>query len=519
MKVSLFEIWKFQRKILRGSVFLQLVISVILASLDVLQIFLLAIIFSGKRTFIFFDQIIEINKYLSEEDLFVGVSVALILKYAISFLVTKRSYILNFHFQRMLTNRLLTEHHNKPLATLVNADVRKALKLCQKDADEVCYQIFNQLIFIYVDLLVFVGLIFALLITSPINTIFLISVIVLYFIVSYKIRGNYLNMVLEKKSEYETEKFDVLSEAIKNSIQAKYFKSQDYFQNKLSRVTENLSFISIKEYLIRDSEKYLFELLLILALIYIALNSKDSYDAAFFLIATLKIGMSFLKLLNYLNQLKQNNIKFNSINKAFKSDICNATNLKHYTHIDRLEYHGLIRFDVKDNGIYLIKGKSGSGKTSIINELVGFKNNVNSTISINDSASNLSGVIVGLCSQDKNILIDSVKNNITYGKVLNEIKFEKSLQFSALAKFDVNRYLDLGIASVSGGEAQRICLARAFYNNESNVYILDEPLTGLDPENIKLIVQNIIDLSKSNFIFIIAHDTFFDEHAKLIWCT
>jgi ABC-type transport system involved in cytochrome bd biosynthesis fused ATPase/permease subunit len=253
-----------------------------------------------------------------------------------------------------------------------------------------------------------------------------------------------------------------------------------------------------------------------LALIYIALNSKDSYDAAFFLIATLKIGMSFLKLLNYFNQLKQNNIKFNSINKAFKSDICGSTNLKYPTHIDRLEYHGLIRVDVKDHGIYLIKGKSGSGKTSIINELVGFKNNVNSTIKINGSASNLSGVIVGLCSQDKNILIDSVKNNITYGKSLNKLKFEKSLQFSALDKFDVDRYLDLGIASVSGGEAQRICLARAFYHNESNVYILDEPLTGLDPYNIELVVRNIIDLSKYNIIFIIAHDNFFDEHAKLI---
>jgi ABC-type multidrug transport system fused ATPase/permease subunit len=516
MNLSLFEIWKFQRKILRESVYSQIIISAILASLDVLQIFILAIIFSSKRSFNFFDQVIEVNDYLLEEDLFIAATLALIFKYGISFLVIKRSYILNFNFQRMLTNRLLTAQYNKPLARLANEDARKVLKLCQKDADEVCYQIFNQLIFIYLDIFVFAGLIIALIIISPINTIFFILVILVYFLLSYKIRGNLLNKVLERKNEYEAQKFDVLSEAIKNSIQAKYFKSEDYFQNKLNGVTEKLSFISIKEYLIRDSEKYLFEFLLILALIYIALNSKDSYDATFFLIATLKIGMSFLKLLNYFNQLKQNHIKLSGIKKALLRPVYNTTNLKHLTQIDRLKYDGLINFDIKDNGIYLLKGKSGSGKTSIINELIGFKNNINSTISINDSASTLSGSIAGLCSQDKNILIDTVKNNITYGKSLNKIKFEKSLQFSALDKFDVNRYLDLGIASVSGGEAQRICLARAFYHNESNVYILDEPLTGLDPEIIKVIVQNIIDLSKYNIIFMIAHDNFFDEHAKLI---
>lgn len=516
MNINVKTIIDFQNKILNGAFKYQIFIAFLLAALDVIQVFLLSVIFSSRKDFIFFGISLKLDEYSNDLNLYYAISITLVIKYLVSFLVNKKSHKINFNFQKNLSNNLLKSHYGESIEKLIKVNIRKKLKLYQKDSDDVCYQIFNQIIYIYVEILVLIGLLFAMLYLSTVSTVILIISVAAFFLINHKIKGRFLNSTLEIKNNIEIEKFEILSEAINNSVNAKYFYAQEYFINKLEKITQKLSNISIKEYLIRDAEKYIFELCLILLLVYIASNSNNIYSSTFILISMLKIGMSSIKLSNYTNQVKQNILKFNELLSVINTAVYSSSIKSEQLKINKIEYSGNINFKIGSAGIYLIKGKSGSGKTTLLNELLGFNSSILSEIKINGIKRNLSGVSVGLCPQDKKILIDSVRANITFDKRLEDKKFKEGIEFSSLQGFDLDRYLPLGASSISGGEAQRICLARAFYNNQSNIFLLDEPLTGLDSANIKNIYNNIIDHSKNNIFIIVSHDSTFDDKAKLI---
>ena len=59
---------------------------------------------------------------------------------------------------------------------------------------------------------------------------------------------------------------------------------------------------------------------------------------------------------------------------------------------------------------------------------------------------------------------------------------------------------------LSGGQIQRISLARVFYNNR-NILIFDEPTNNLDSKNKKIILENILKLKKDRIIIILSHDS------------
>src|SRR5690606_23847043 len=60
-------------------------------------------------------------------------------------------------------------------------------------------------------------------------------------------------------------------------------------------------------------------------------------------------------------------------------------------------------------------------------------------------------------------------------------------------------------SSLSGGQKQRISLARAFLR-DAPVLLLDEPTTGLDPENVELVGQAIRDLAQGRTCVMVTHD-------------
>ena len=82
---------------------------------------------------------------------------------------------------------------------------------------------------------------------------------------------------------------------------------------------------------------------------------------------------------------------------------------------------------------------------------------------------------------------DTVRNNITFGKVLNENLLQKALEIAQLSS-DMNLFakgVDTTIGergvNISGGQKARISLARAIYS-DADIYLLDDPLSAVDPQ-------------------------------------
>ncbi|CRF30247.1 ABC transporter ATP-binding protein [Streptococcus pneumoniae] len=107
----------------------------------------------------------------------------------------------------------------------------------------------------------------------------------------------------------------------------------------------------------------------------------------------------------------------------------------------------------------------------------------------------------------------SIKENLDLGFVGQKISKVERLerQVGALEKVNLG-YLDLEqkIYTLSGGEAQRVALAKTILKNPPLI-LADEPTAALDPENSEEVMNLLVDLKDENRIIIIA------THNSLVW--
>ena len=167
--------------------------------------------------------------------------------------------------------------------------------------------------------------------------------------------------------------------------------------------------------------------------------------------------------------------------------------------------------------IYSIIGRSGSGKSTIIDIISGLikPDEGNIKINKNDKTENLNWYnLISYVPQNIYLSDQSIVNNITIGEADDDIdlnRFWNSVKAAELEEF-INQQEkkekqlvgDAG-RQISGGQKQRIGLARAFYK-ENQILILDEATNAIDIINEKKILENLKLLKKDKIIIIVAHD-------------
>lgn len=166
-------------------------------------------------------------------------------------------------------------------------------------------------------------------------------------------------------------------------------------------------------------------------------------------------------------------------------------------------------------------GENGAGKSTIIKLLVRFYDIDSGEILINGiNIKDLSledwFEYVGVLFQDFNRYEDTVKENIYLGKVEHELKLDEIIKASKYAgshqmveKFEksydqmLGRMFEGGV-ELSGGQWQKIALARAFFRN-APVLVLDEPTASIDAKSEAEIFERVEKLSKDKTVIIISH--------------
>lgn len=166
---------------------------------------------------------------------------------------------------------------------------------------------------------------------------------------------------------------------------------------------------------------------------------------------------------------------------------------------------------IKQGEKTMIKGKSGSGKSTICKLIDRIYNPDSGEITINnknilDYNINTIRSHIVYVSQKENLYTDTIKNNI----LLNR----KSKNFDRVCKIcliddviDKRKFrYDYGIdnTNLSGGEKQRVILARALLNN-FDILILDEALSELDMQKEKKIINNIIKYYPNKTLIYVSH--------------
>ena len=229
-------------------------------------------------------------------------------------------------------------------------------------------------------------------------------------------------------------------------------------------------------------------------------------------ILTISSLLSELKKNNYLETTDPkdnknfsflNEIRFNEINFYYNQNLI----FKNFSSV------------IKKNEVTCIIGESGKGKSTLINILLGFLPLKSGIISIDDVPLNKDNIykwhdIISYVPQSVILFQGTLKENIIFGdQKLNydEKQIYNSIELANLSDF-VNS-LPLGIETMvdekgsnfSGGQIQRIGIARALYR-KPELLIFDEPTSSLDSETEMKLISEILRLKSHATIIIVTHN-------------
>ena len=184
-----------------------------------------------------------------------------------------------------------------------------------------------------------------------------------------------------------------------------------------------------------------------------------------------------------------------------------------------------ISFNFDSGKIYSIVGPSGSGKSTLLNLLSLIDSPSSGSIEIKKikidfensiENDNIRAKNIGIIYQDKNLLSDfSAIENVYLPNLL--LSNDKSASINLAKKIIKNVGLSSRLnhfpAELSGGENQRIAIARALINSPE-IILADEPTGSLDFENAKQIFKILFNLKNKNRIIIFAtHNRYFADMA------
>ena len=176
-----------------------------------------------------------------------------------------------------------------------------------------------------------------------------------------------------------------------------------------------------------------------------------------------------------------------------------------------------INLEINNNRFYGLIGKSGSGKTTFLNLISGLitpesgkftVNDIDFTKNLYDWTQN-----VAVVPQNVFILNETLRQNIAFGEKEEEIddaKVEEAINQAELKEFVENlpkkekSIIEEDGQNISGGEKQRIGIARALYRNPK-LLILDEPTSALDKETEIRFIETLNGIRKDKVLILSSH--------------
>jgi ABC-type bacteriocin/lantibiotic exporter with double-glycine peptidase domain len=332
------------------------------------------------------------------------------------------------------------------------------------------------------------------------------------------------------QTELGREASNTFLDGIKNLKSLKCFSSEGYINDLYSKQLEHYSSILYQGDYLSAAIKNIPTIFLVFSFLLIVIFSKISTGSGFLI-----VGITFFRLLPITGNLYSTALRIISEIKSvedllpflqkkdkvtgestFKTiervDNIRLSNLTVY-HVDKLILSN-INLNFSKNKIYGIKGKSGIGKSSVFDVLLGFNTDFTGEIFINDIIFTKNDILslkskIHLVEQKVPIFCDTIAENILLGRSGYQENLQPVLESCLLQDLVLDKGVDHKLyfngSDLSGGQMQRIGLARGLVGNP-DVLILDETLTGIDTVSKKIIVNNLGKLFENKILILISHD-------------
>ena len=173
-----------------------------------------------------------------------------------------------------------------------------------------------------------------------------------------------------------------------------------------------------------------------------------------------------------------------------------------------------INLELEDHGMTAIFGKSGCGKTTLLNVIGGLDSFAEGAISIDGNSiakgtDDVRNAYIGYIFQNYNLnTSETCYENVADALRLCGMRDEEEIErrvIAALSAVDMERYKKRTPDTLSGGQMQRIAIARAIVKNP-RIILADEPTGNLDEANTVMIMDLLKAISKEHLVLLVTHE-------------
>lgn len=361
--------------------------------------------------------------------------------------------------------------------------------------------------------------------------ILLPPVIAMFFFIRRRLSNHKLQI---KTSNQKS--FQYLMDALKGYVEANVYGKNKFFLNRFVDYRKKYSshlFNSITVQTLPGRLVEIFAVMGLFALIVIANwsgvnDSKVLFTIGAFMAAAYKIIPGIVKLVNIASQVKAHEFSLKDIadlkNEIQDSELRSENKIQsiQFSNVS-FQYDGSrvtsnLSFSAEKGDFIGIAGKSGKGKTTILNMLLGFLIPSDGKIEINGEVSWGEDLkkywpSISYVRQESFLIHDTILRNITLEENdYDEERLQLALQTSGLSDFinkipgGIHKIIAENGKNISGGQRQRISLARALYRN-ADLILLDEPFSELDETSEIVLLNHLRQLvNNGKIIVMVTHN-------------
>ncbi|MBA3921722.1 MAG: ABC transporter ATP-binding protein [Nostocaceae cyanobacterium] len=477
-----------------------------------------------------------------------------------------QSFVFKFSFRQLtdLRTKLLHAYLSVPYTFHLSTNTALLIQNITDDANTFSTAIMIPLLSSTANVIVILFLSFLLIQTSPAAVIAILCILLFAFIPIYWFR-NKVSAWGKEASQASTDVIRTINHSLGGLKETRVIGCEDYFESEITNhakryatsvsaylsfsivsrivvetllVTFIVGFISIFLVLTERNPQELSSLVGVFGLASIRLLPAISNSSS--AIGTLKNNSySLNKLYVDLKELeKLKSAKFKQINTNGTKNQYEVMPFEHEIILNKINYRypsatensiSNIVLNIKKGQSIAFIGKSGAGKTTLIDIILGLLIPENGDIQV-DGISVYENLrlwqnMIGYIPQSIFLMDDTIEKNIAFGvpdDLIDSGRMQKAVKAAQLD--DLIQQLPDGLKTsvgergvrLSGGQRQRVGIARALYH-EREVLVLDEATAALDNETESLVNEAIKSLSGKKTILIIAHRLTTVEHCDYIY--
>jgi ABC-type multidrug transport system fused ATPase/permease subunit len=458
------------------------------------------------------------------------------IKNILGFLISKAQYNYVYGVASRISRGNLLEYLNGPYTDYVHVDSSVMNRRISQQPVEFCHyvlngfqQIFGQAVLILITLfavVIFNPLLLPLLLLILLPPVFLISIFIKRKLHEGRLQGKRMS---EKSMQH-------LQEALAGYVEGNLYSKNDFFTNRYHRFQSRLNYYLSERLIIQNMPTRFIEIFAVFSLfLLILVNFLNSHQHSVplitlgaLMVAAYKIIPGIVKITNLVGQVKTYAYTVKGLTNGEGESAGTDDNPSFITSIGfeniYFDFGGksLLKsfsLTMEKGDMIGISGKSGMGKTTLVNLLLGFLSADKGNIYINGLTAD-AGMRkkfwkrISYVKQQHFFLHGSVAENIVFEetnydrKRLNEIMVLTGIdQIIHLFPDGLNTVITENGKNLSGGQRQRFILARALYK-DFDLLILDEPFNELDrAAEMELLKQLRVMANMGKIILLITHNT------------